>query len=223
MSTAFCETKPTTPSDGKQGGLAMSRAKRSGRGRSGKQSPAEPRNWEEVNQRLAYLGEAERQIRALRDQFQQKVAVLQQQWLEASQPVERERESLQHQIERFYWAHRAEVLVAGRKSVELAFGRLGSRRSRSVVVEDAAAAEQWLAAHGFQRYLRSRTEIDREALRSTLLAGNGAGGEAAALLACPAVRLRDAEEFWYEVNRVEWGTLAPSIKAAEASNVSRRV
>ncbi len=81
------------------------------RARSGKDFPAEPRSWEEINQRLACLGEAERQIRALRDQFEQKVAVLKQEWLEASQPVTLEQERLEDQIERFYWARRDEVLA----------------------------------------------------------------------------------------------------------------
>lgn len=180
----------------------MSKAEGSGRGRSGKQSPAEPRNWEEVNQRLAYLGEAERQIRALRDQFEQKVAVLKQQWLEASQPVEQERDRLREQIERFYWGHRGELLAEGRKSVELAFGRLGSRLSRSVAVEDAVAAQQWLEAHSLARFLRTRTEVDREAIRSALLASNGSGEFLSrALLACPAIQFQETEQFWYEVTR----------------------
>src|SRR6266404_2155118 len=99
----------------------MNRTERISRGQSCKRSPAEPRSWEEINQRLAYLGELDRQIRGLRDQFEQKVAVLKQQWLEASQPVVREKERLRDQIECFYWAHRDEVLAAGRKSVDMAF------------------------------------------------------------------------------------------------------
>ena len=179
----------------------MSTTERTRRGRSGKQTPAEPRSWDEVNQRLAYLGEMERQIRALRDQFEQKVAVLKQQWIEASQPVESERERMQGQIERFYWAHRDEVLAGGRKTVELPFGRLGTRHSRSLTVEDPVAAQRWLAANGLDQYLRMRTEMDREAIRSALLAEDGSGqGEAAALLACPTLRLRESEQFWYEAN-----------------------
>ena len=210
----------------------MSTAVRAGRGQSGKRCPAEPRSWEEINERLACLGEMERQARALRDQFEQKVAVLKQQLLEASQPVMREKERMEGQIECFYWAHRMEVLTAGRKSVELAFGRLGSRSSRSVVVEDAAAAHEWLAGNGFGRYLRVRTEIDREALRSALLhpgqpggqvggkpgqAGQTGGkgsvtGESQELLRCPGIRLREQEEFWYEVDRAGWGAAPPAEK-----------
>ena len=116
---------------------------------SAKRSPEELRSWEQVNQRLASLGEAERQIRSLRDQFEQKVAVLKQQWLEGSHPVLRDKEKIECQIERFFWAHRDEVLACGRKSVDLVFGRLGSRHSRSVVVRDAAAAMEWLRDNGF--------------------------------------------------------------------------
>ncbi len=197
----------------------MSAAARTGRTRFQENFPAEPRNWEEINERLAYLGETERQIRALEDGHRQKVAVLKQQWLEAGQPVERERERLLHEIERFYWAHRGELQAQGRKSVELAFGRLGSRRSRSVAVEDAAAAQQWLAANGLERYLRTRTELDREAIRSALLSGNG---ESAELLRCPAIRLRELEEFWCEVDRTQYGSAAPPARAAGASNKNRR-
>ena len=84
-------------------------AKRSSQ--SAKPSPEDLRSWEQVNQRLASLGEAERQIRSLQDQFEQKVAVLKQQWLEASHPVVRDKEKIEGQIERFYWAHRDEVLA----------------------------------------------------------------------------------------------------------------
>jgi len=165
----------------------------------------EPRDWEEVNERLACLGEIERQLRALRDKFQVKVAVLKQQSIEASHPLEQEKEKLERQIERFYWAHRAGVPTPGRKSVELAFGRLGARRSQSLVVEDARAAGQWLAANGLNRFLRHRTELDREALRSALLApiglGSGPGDTASAQLPnCPGISLRQREEFWYEVD-----------------------
>ena len=200
----------------------MSTAECRGRGQSGKRSPAEPRSWRGVNQRLAYLGEMERQVRGLRDQFEQKVAVLKQQWLEASQPVAREKERVEGQIECFYWAHRDEVLTLGRKSMDLAFGRLGSRSSRGVVVDDAAAAQQWLAGNGFGRYLRVRTEIDREGLRSALVGGNGSGkGEFPELLRCPGIRLREREEFWYEVDRAGLGAPVAAEGRDAGSNGSR--
>ena len=180
----------------------MSTTERTGRARTGKGLTPEPRDWEEVNQRLAYLGEVERQIRTLRDQLEQKVAVLKQQWLEASGPMERERECLQQQLERFYWARRGDLIAQGRKSVELAFGRLGSRHSRNVLVEDAAAAQQWLEAHGLGRFVRTRTDVDREAIRSLLLSANGAGdGVARKLLSCPVIQLLETEQFWYQVSR----------------------
>jgi phage host-nuclease inhibitor protein Gam len=194
----FCETKPTYPAhdpgDNPTG--------RTTRRRSGAHSAPEPRTWEEVNERLGYLGEVERQFRALRDEFEQKVAVLKQQWLEASRPVERERDRIQEQIERFFWSRRDELAAEGRKSVELAFGRLGSRLSRSVVVEDAGLAQQWLEAHGLERFLRTRTEVDREAIRSTLLAAAGFGtAESHALLACPAIHFQETEQFWYALHQ----------------------
>lgn len=195
----------------------MNATEESRRARSANSSPEEPRNWEEINQRLAWMGEAERQIRALRDQFEQKVAVLKQQWLEASQPVTLERDRLETEIERFYWAHREEVLGGGRKSVELPFGRLGSRHSRRVVVDDAPAAQQWLSVNGLVRYLRVRTDLDREALRSALLGGNAAGSEASSqLLGCPGVHIRESEEFWYEVRRTGPEKAVPeTVKEAE--------
>lgn len=173
-------------------------AKRSSQ--SVKRSLDDLRSWEQVNQRLASLGEAERQIRSLQDQFEQKVAVLKQQWLEASHPVVRDKEKIECQIERFFWAHRDEVLACGRKSVDLVFGRLGSRHSRSVVVRDAAAAIDWLRDNGFKRYLRTRTELDREALRSVLVGASAAAADVGDLVRCPGIRLREADEFWYEVD-----------------------
>jgi len=171
--------------------------RRAARRRSGPLASAVPGTWDEVNQRLGYLGEIDRQLRALRDDFEQKVAVLKQQWVESSRPIEKERELVHSQIERFYWSRRDELLAQGRKSVDLAFGKLGSRLSRCVVVEDASLAQQWLEAHGLQRFLRTRTEVDREAIRSALLASSGLGDAVShALTACPAIRFEESEQFW---------------------------
>ena len=174
----------------------------------GKQWAVVSRCWDDVNQSLARLGEIERQMEARRARLNHRVAELKQRTLEAGRELEREQERLLRQIERFYWAHRMEVLAGGRKSVELPFGRLGARCSRSVVLEDAAAALEWLLSSGFHRYLRKRTEIDREAIRAVLLARNGTGGEAAELLRCPSIALRESEEFWYEADPSGRGALA---------------
>jgi len=206
----FCETKPTDETQASAANPTM----RTTRRRSGALSAPDPRNWDEVNQRLGYLGEVERQLRALRDEFEQKVAVLKQQWLEASRPVEKERDRVQDQIERFYWVRRDELAAEGRKSVDLAFGRVGSRLSRSVVVEDVALAQQWLEAHGLDRFLRTRTEVDRDAIRSTLLAVAGFGTSVShALLACPAIRFQETEQFWYALHQ-EPAEGAPSPRRA---------
>ncbi len=181
----------------------------------GKQCAAGPRCWDDVNLRLARLGEIERKMEALTVRMNHRVAELKQRTLDAGKDLEREQESLRNQIERFYWAHRKEVLAGGSKSVELPFGRLGARCSRSVVVEDAASALEWLLSSGFHRYLRTRTEIDREAIRSALLARNGSGGESAELLRCPSIGLRENEEFWYEVEPAARAALASTGRGAE--------
>lgn len=210
----FCETKPTDETQAP----AANPTGRTARRRSGALSAPDPRSWDDVNQRLGYLGEVERQLRALRDQFEEKVAVLKQQWLEASRPLETERDRVHDQIERFYWARRDELVAEGRKSVDLAFGRVGSRLSRSVVVEDVALAQQWLEAHGLDRFLRTRTEVDREAIRSTLLSATGFGTSVShALLACPAIRFQETEQFWYALNQT------PNPGAPSARRDGRRV
>lgn len=192
-STLFCETKPTHKTQHPSPSPTM----RTKRRRSSAHAAPDLQSWDAVNERLGLLGEVDRQLRVLRDDFEQKVAVLRQQWIESSRPVERERDRVQAQIERFYWTHREELRAQGRKSVELAFGRLGSRLSRSVVVEDASLAQQWLEAHGLERFLRTRTEVDREAIRSTLLSSSGLGDSVShALMACPAIRFEESEQFW---------------------------
>lgn len=192
-STLFHETKPSYKTQGPASNPTM-RTKRS---RPRANASPDLQTWDGVNERLGLLGEIDRQLRVLRDEFEQKVAVLKQQWLEASRPIEKERDRVQGQIERFYWTHCEELRAQGRKSVELAFGRLGTRLSRSVVVEDAALAQQWLEAHGLERFLRTRTEVDREAIRSTLLAASGFGDSVShALMACPAIHFEESEQFW---------------------------
>jgi phage host-nuclease inhibitor protein Gam len=187
----FCQTKPAYQT---QNPAPHPTTKRS---RPRAHAAPDLQTWDHVNERLGLLGEIDRQLRVLRDDFEQKVAVLKQQWLESSRPIEKERDRVQGQIERFYWTQHEELRAQGRKSVELAFGRLGSRLSRSVVVEDPALAQQWLEAHGIERFLRTRTEVDREAIRSTLLSASGLGDSVShALLACPAIRFEESEQFW---------------------------
>ncbi|MGH9786095.1 MAG: host-nuclease inhibitor Gam family protein [Terriglobia bacterium] len=211
----LCKTKPTDEDQA----AAANPTGRAARRRSSAVSSPDPRSWDEVNQRLGYLGEVERQIRALRDEFEQKAAVLKQQWLEASRPVEKERDRVQDQIERFYWARRDELAAEGRKSVDLAFGRMGSRLSRSVVVEDVGLAQQWLEAHGLDRFLRTRTEVDRDAIRSTLLAAAGFGTSVShALLACPAIRFQETEQFWYALNETPTSGEPPARRKALRAN-----
>ena len=194
------------------------------RTRSRKDSPAKPRDWAEVNQQLACLGEIERQIRALRDQFEQKMAVLKQQWLEASQPVERERERLQKQVEQFYWEHREELSAQRRKSLELPFGRLGSHIRRTVLVENDAAAQQWLAARGLDRFLRTRTEVDRSAIRSALLPSSGSKDEESRiLLSCPVIRLCEMEQFWCQVSQNSLSIGPHAYRGNVTSNDNRSV
>ena len=167
-----------------------------------------PRCWDDVNQSLARLGEIERQMEKLAARLNHRVAELKQRKLEAGRELESEQGRLLLEIERFYWAHRREMLAGGRKSVKLPFGRLGARCSRSVVVEDAAAALEWLLNSGFHRYLRKRTEIDREAIRAVLLARNDPSSEATELLRCPSIALREREEFWYEADPAGRSALA---------------
>jgi len=165
-------------------------------------SDGQPRNWDDINRRLARLGHIEQQAESLQARLDRKVAELKERTLEASRELEREREKLRNEVECFYWAHREEVLADGRKSIELPFGRLGSRSSRRVVVDHPAAAQQWLAANGLEQFLRIRTELDREALRSVLLAGSGNGnGTFAKLVCCPGVHLCEKQEFWCEATR----------------------
>ena len=191
--TLFRKTKPSY----KYQNPAPNPTVRTKRKRSGANASSDLRTWDDVNERLGLLGEVDRQLRVLRDDLEQKVAVLKQQWIESSRPIEKERSRVEGQIERFYWTRREELRAQGRKSVDLAFGRLGARLSRGVVVEDAALAQQWLEAHGLERFLRTHTEVDREAIRSTLLAASGFGTSVShALMACPAIRFEESEQFW---------------------------
>ncbi len=139
--------------------------------------------WGQADAALAELGRVRARLGRLEERRGAAVARAEAATAEAEKPLAAERRRLEAALERFCRRHRLELArVNGhsRRSRRLLFGRVGYRRSQSVVVRSEAAALRALAHwRAGQRFLRLRTELDRDALGRFLRNGAEATSEAA--------------------------------------------
>lgn len=124
--------------------------------------------WGQADVALAELGRVRARLERLEERSAAAVARAQAAAVEAGRELAGRQRHLEAALERFCRAHQPELArVNGhsRRSRRLLFGRVGYRRSQAVVVRSEAAALRALAHwRAGQRFLRLRTELDREAL-----------------------------------------------------------
>jgi len=124
--------------------------------------------WGQADAALAKLGRLQARLAWLDERRAAAVARAQAAAVEAGRDCAARQRRLEAALERFCRKHQPELArVNGhsRRSRRLLFGRVGYRRSQPVVVRSEAAALRALAHwRAGQRFLRLRTELDREAL-----------------------------------------------------------
>jgi phage host-nuclease inhibitor protein Gam len=172
--------------------------------------------WDEADAALAELGRLRERLERLEERRADALARVQANAVEAERAWAARQRRLEAALERFCRRHQPELArVNGhsRRSRRLLFGRVGYRRSQSVVVRSEAAAlralAQWRAG---QRFLRLRTELDRDALGRFLRDGARARGDAAFVrrrLGRAGIRLDTRDLWFYELDRralERWGS-----------------
>lgn len=172
--------------------------------------------WGEADAALAELGRLRERLERLEERRAAALARVQANALEAERAWAARQRRLEAALERFCRRHQPELArVNGhsRRSRRLLFGRVGYRRSQSVVVRSEAAALQALAQwRAGQRFLRLRTELDRDALGRFLRDDAGARGDAAFVrrrLGRAGIRLDTRDLWFYELDRralERWGS-----------------
>ncbi|MFQ5724460.1 MAG: host-nuclease inhibitor Gam family protein [Terriglobia bacterium] len=173
--------------------------------------------WAEADAALAALGRLAVRLEGIERERQAGVARAQAAAARASQGLEEQRQALEAALEGFCRRHGPELARLNghsRRSRRLLFGRVGYRRSQGVVVRSEAAAlralAQWRAG---QKFLRVRSELDREGLRRFLVSCERRNEMEAAKLVAGRLRragiaLERRESWFYQVDRraVErWG------------------
>ncbi len=128
--------------------------------------------WAEADAALAELGQLERRLEGIEQRRSAEVAQAEQRATEERQRLEAERARLAGALEGFCRRRGPELRRLNghtRRSRRLLFGRVGYRASQAVVVRSETSALRALAGWGAgQQFLRTRTELDREALRRFL-------------------------------------------------------
>jgi len=163
--------------------------------------------WGQADAALAELGRLRARLERLEKRRGAAVARAEAATAAAEKPLAAQQRRLETALERFCRRHQPELArVNGhsRRSRRLLFGRVGYRRSQSVVVRSEAAAlralAQWRAG---QRFLRLRTELDRDALGLFLRNGAEATGESALVarrLGRAGIRLDTRDLWFYELD-----------------------
>lgn len=164
-------------------------------------------NWGQADAALAELGHLESRLEQLRQRRAAALARAEAAAAAAAHGLEARRAILENALEKFCGSRAAEELARvnghSRRSRRLLFGRVGYRSSQAVEVRSEAAALRALAHwRAGQKFLRQRTELDREALREFLLRAKPAGARfAQRRLRRAGIGLERRERWFYELDR----------------------
>lgn len=147
---------------------------------------------EEADAMLARIAARKRELSLLELGLKEDVDTLKLKCAEASEPIKQDIEVLEQALVRFGESKKTE-LFSRRRSVSLNFGILGFRASSSVKPMKKTTWEQVLGFLTFAACIRTKREVDKEALRQL-------PQEKLAEVGC---RLEQADAFYYELTETE--------------------
>ncbi len=122
-----------------------------------------PANRAEADEAIRTIGEYQRRREALQTAMNERLAALKAESECEAAPLSAAIKTLSQGVQTWAEANRAELLKGGGKTVKLGKGEIPWRmRPPSVVVRGAAAVIEALTRLGLQRFLRVKTEVDKE-------------------------------------------------------------
>jgi phage host-nuclease inhibitor protein Gam len=125
-----------------------------------------PRTLEETAEFVARIGKAQREMSQIQNSVTEKVEKLKAKAMADSQPLEEEVSRLVEGIFAFAESRRDKLTDGGkRKTVELPTGTFGWRWTPpSVLIRNTESVLKNLKSLGLQRFIRTKPEIDKEAM-----------------------------------------------------------
>lgn len=146
-----------------------------------------PASLAEAEQLLREVGTQQRQVEALETRMNERLASIKSDYEEKAAPLNESIEAKFRSLQAWAEAHRGSLLEGTRKSAKIASGELGWRTSPPKVrISGAAAILIALKELGLQRFIRSKEEVDKDAIRKDPIAVAHVKG----------VSITQNEEFW---------------------------
>lgn len=148
-------------------------------------------SWDDVDRCLAEIGRIDRELGLIEAGQQESIDQIKAATKLAAEPLQNKKLGLELAIKDYAEANRAEFAKV--KSRELTFGIIGFRLSTSVVIKRVADTLQALKDLGLTGCIRTKEELDKDAMRNLPLE----------TLHNVGASLRQVDAFGYEIKREE--------------------
>lgn len=120
---------------------------------------------EEANAAVAQIGNLQRERETIQTAMNSEIATITDSYEERAHPLGETIKMLSRGVQAWAEVHRTDLLKGGGKTVKLASGKLSWRtRPPSVAVRGAALVIAALKRLGLRRFIRSKEEVDKEAI-----------------------------------------------------------
>ena len=146
-------------------------------------------SWDDVDRCLAEIGRIDRELGLIEAGQQESIDHIKTKTKAAAEPLQNKKLGLELAIKDYAEANRAEFAKV--KSRELTFGIIGFRLSTSVVIKRVADTLQALKDLGLTGCIRTKEELDKDAMRNLPLE----------TLHNVGASLRQVDAFGYEIKR----------------------
>ncbi|MDF1566227.1 MAG: host-nuclease inhibitor Gam family protein [Deltaproteobacteria bacterium] len=165
-----------------------------------------PQTLEAAEEALGELGRLQRQVDEIQRRMNDKLAKIKEEHEAKAAPLTEELERLFKGLQAWAEAHKTSLLQGKEKTVRLGTGELGWRTSPpSVSLSKIGVVIEALKLHGLERFLRTKQEVNKDAILADPEAVEGIKG----------ISVGQAEAFWakpYE-SQIERSAKARSAKA----------
>lgn len=146
-------------------------------------------SWDDVDQCLAEIGEIDRELGLIEAGQQEAIDKIKAATKATAEPLQAKKAGLEAQIQQYAEANRGEFAKV--KTRVLTFGAVGFRLSTKVVIKRVADTLQALKDLGLKACIRTKEEVDKEAMKNLPLE----------TLAAVGATLKTEDAFGYEINR----------------------